>query len=284
MNTKEIISKVLDDIPKPEENKEKADYINAEDGLLYCIICNTPKEQIIELAGEKKKIYKPCTCRQKEIDEERKEQEEFDRRMKLNMLRQAAFGDNLLYNQTFEDEDGTLEHKDFAMNYVKNFSKMESENIGLLLTGAVGTGKTYLAAAIANTLIEDGVTVRMTNFATILNDMTNLQIEKNKYIKNLNSCRLLIIDDLGIQRDTTFALEHIFNIIDSRYRTKKPVIFTTNLSLDALVNTNDLREKRIYSRVLEMAIPLVFSGEDRRLKKMKEKAKYVKTILGESRW
>ena len=283
MNTKEIISKVLDDIPKPEENKENADYINAEDGLLYCGICNTPKEQIIKLAGEKKKIYKPCTCRQKEIDEERKEREEFDRRMKLNMLRQAAFGDNLLYNQTFEDEDGTLEHKDFAMNYVKNFSKMESENIGLLLTGKVGTGKTYLAAAIANTLIEDGVTVRMTNFATILNDMMNLQIEKNKYIKNLNSCRLLIIDDLGIQRDTTFALEHIFNIIDSRYRANKPVIFTTNLSLDALVNTNDLREKRIYSRVLEMAIPLVFSGEDRRLKKMKEKAKYVKTILGESR-
>lgn len=280
MNNKGTMSKVLEDMQKSEEN---ADYTNQGDGLLYCGICNTAKEQIIDLAGEKKKIYKPCTCRQKEMDKRKKEREEFDRRMKLNVLRQTALGDNLLCTQTFENEDGTLEHKDFAMNYVKNFSEMENKNIGLLLTGAVGTGKTYLAAAIANALIEESVTVKMTNFATILNDMTNLQIEKNKYIKNLNSCRLLIIDDLGIQRDTTFALENIFNIIDSRYRTDKPVIFTTNLSLEALVNTNDLREKRIYSRVLEMSMPLVFSGEDRRLKKMKEKAKYVKMILEESR-
>ena len=283
MNNKEILSKILEDIPKPEENKENRDYINAEDGLLYCGICNTPKEQIIDLAGNKKKIYKHYVCRQKEIDEERKEQEEFDRRMKLNMLREAAFGDNHLCTHTFENEDGTLEHKNFAMNYVKNFSKMENENIGLLLTGPVGTGKTYLATAIANALIEQGITVKMINLGVVLNDMTNLQIEKNKYIKNLNSCRLLIIDDFGIQRDTTFALEHIFNVIDSRYRTNKPVIFTTNLSVDTLVNTNDLREKRIYSRILEMANPLVFSGEDRRLKKMKEKAKYIKMILDESR-
>ena len=107
---------------------------------------------------------------------------------------------------------------------------MEKENIGLLFTGSVGTGKTYLASAIANALIEKEVSVKMTNFAIILNDMMNLEINKNKYIANLNRYRLLIIDDFGMERDTPFATEHIFNVIDSRYRADKPIILTTNLS------------------------------------------------------
>ena len=66
-------------------------------------------------------------------------------------------------------------------------------------------GKTYLASAIANALIEKEISVKMTNFATILNDMMNLNINKNKYIEKLNKHRLLIIDDFGMERDTLFA-------------------------------------------------------------------------------
>lgn len=209
--------------------------------------------------------------------------EEFERSMRIGRLKSMAFDDNLLYKQTFEREDGSLEYKQAGLNYVKHFDNMEKENIGLILTGAVGTGKTYLASSIANALIEKGISVRMTNFGVILNDMMNLQIDKNKYIKNLNSNRLLIIDDFGIQRDTSFALEHIFNIIDSRYRANKPIIVTTNLSIAHLMNTTDLKEKRIYSRLLEMATPLIFNGENHRLKTMREKAMAANLILTESR-
>lgn len=283
MNTQNEFLNIIDKMAKAETDEENNDYVNEKDGLLYCGICNTPKEKIIEFFGEAKKVYRACTCRQKEIDEERKKREEFERRTKLSILRDAAFEDKIQYRQTFENDDGTLEHRETALKYVENFEKMEKENIGLILTGAVGTGKTYLASAIANALIEKGITVKMTNFATILNDMMNLQIDKNKYIKNLNDKRLLIIDDFGIQRDTSFALEHIFNIVDSRCRAMKPIIITTNLSVSTLMNIKDLKEKRIYERILEMATPIIFTGENHRLKIMKEKANIVQTLLNGSR-
>ena len=156
---------------------------------------------------------------------------------------------------------------------------MEKENIGLLFTGPVGTGKTFLASAIANALIEREISVKMTNFAVILNDMMNLEINKNKYIANLNEYRLLIIDDFGMERDTPFATEHIFNVIDSRYRANKPIILTTNLSATKLTAPSNLKEKRVYSRILEMAVPIVFSGENKRIVKMKEKVRKANTLL-----
>lgn len=281
--TREVFDKVFENMEKNMVNEGNGDYVNDEDGFVYCGKCHTAKQQVVNIGGVSRKIPKNCDCRSKEIEQERKEMAEFERSMRIGRLKSMAFDDNLLYKQTFEREDGSLEHKQAGLNYVKHFENMEKENIGLILTGAVGTGKTYLASSIANALIEKGISVRMTNFGVILNDMMNLQIDKNKYIKNLNSNRLLIIDDFGIQRDTSFALEHIFNIIDSRYRANKPIIVTTNLSIAHLMNTTDLKEKRIYSRLLEMATPLIFNGENHRLKTMREKAMAANLILTEGR-
>ena len=103
-----------------------------------------------------------------------------------------------------------------------NFDKAKAENTGLVLWGDVGTGKSFVAGCIANALIEKEIPVVMTNFAIILADMMNLKIDKNEYIKGLNRNSLLIIDDFGMERDTPFALEQIYNIIDSRYTASKP--------------------------------------------------------------
>ena len=200
--TRELFDKVFENMEKNMLNEENGDYVSDEDGLVYCGKCHTAKQQMAKIGGILRKIPKNCDCRSKEIEQERKEKEEFERSMHISRLKSMAFDDNLLYKQTFEGEDGSLEHKEAGLNYVKHFEDMEKENIGLILTGAVGTGKTYLASSIANALIEKGISVRMTNFGVILNDMMNLQIDKNKYIKNLNSNRLLIIDDFGIERDT----------------------------------------------------------------------------------
>ena len=63
----------------------------------------------------------------------------------------------------------------------------------------------------------------------------------------------------------------MFNIIDGRYLTRKPLIVTTNLSLKAMKNPKDLAEQRIFDRVLEMCIPVCFDGESLRQEKAKQR-------------
>jgi DNA replication protein DnaC len=68
--------------------------------------------------------------------------------------------------------------------------------------------------------------------------------DRNRFIESFNQYSLLIIDDLGIERNSEFALEQVFNIIDSRYRSRKPLIVTTNLTLDELENPKDLAHRK----------------------------------------
>lgn len=101
----------------------------------------------------------------------------------------------------------------------------------------------------------------MTNFADILNIVTGkFSEERSRYIENLNRYSLLIIDDLGIERCTEFALENIYNVIDSRYRSGKPMILTTNLTLQEMKGTDNLMYSRIYSRILERCLPLMINN------------------------
>jgi len=59
----------------------------------------------------------------------------------------------------------------------------------------------------------------------------------------------------------------------------KPIILTTNLSATKLTAPINLKEQRVYSRILEMAVPIVFSGENKRIVKMKEKVRKANTLL-----
>ena len=74
--------------------------------------------------------------------------------------------------------------------------------------------------------------VHMTNFALILNDLAASFEGRNEYISRLCRYPLLILDDFGMERGTEYGLEQVFNVIDSRYRSGKPLIVTTNLTLD----------------------------------------------------
>lgn len=203
---------------------------------------------------------------------------DFERMQRLNILKSMCFQDSALYCWTFENDNGRNPLISKAKTYVEKWSDMLSKNIGLLLWGEVGTGKTYFAACIANALVENCVSVKMTNFSTILNDLF-YENDKNQYIDRLNNHSLLIIDDLGIERDTEYALEQVYNIIDARYKSNKPLIVTTNLTITEIKNPVDTAHKRIYDRVLEMCVPIKFDGENFRQQKATEKMEVIKTIF-----
>ncbi len=281
----ELIKEILEQKIKnaetnsPSKDEENRSYIDQETGLKYCAKCKTPIEKEIDFFGEIKKVGILCQCKKERQKLEEEKRKENKRLLKIEHLKKECFSDPILLNWNFKNMDKDSEHEKVAKNYVEKFDEIYENNIGLILTGNVGCGKTYFASAIANALLEKEISVKMTNFSVILNDMTNFEIDKSKYINNLNRKELLIIDDFGMERDTDFAAEHIFNIIDGRYRSGKPLIITTNLNISALTNPETIKDKRIYSRILEICSPIIFTGENRRIEKMKEKSKLAYEIL-----
>ena len=65
-----------------------------------------------------------------------------------------------------------------------------------------------------------------------------------------------------MERGTEYGLEQVFNVIDSRYRSGRPLIVTTNLTLDDLHNPEDTAHSRIYDRLLSMCVPVRFTGDN----------------------
>ncbi len=281
MNMKNYINNIADSIE--QRNSESSDYLNETDNLMYCGKCNTPKQKRLDkpFFDGRNIVPIPCACRSKEIEEERRQEELRKHFQLVERLREQGIRDKKMLQWIFNNDTSDSKQIDIAKRYVENFDKIKAENAGLLLWGNVGTGKSFVAGCIANALIDKEVSVLMTNFGIILADMMNLQIDKNEYIANLNRKSLLIIDDFGMERDTAFALEQIYNVIDSRYTASKPLIVTTNLTLSEIENTAIQTDyRRIYDRVLEMCVPIFFEGESKRKDRATEKLNKLKEILG----
>ena len=257
---------------------EEGDYI--KDGLLYCGKCHTPKQCKVEAFD--KTFFPKCLC-QCEIEREAKEKEEAERRdlmERIKRYRKMGFPESQMQYWTFENDDQSRPKlTEMAKRYVDNFDTFYKEGKGLLLHGDVGTGKTYIACMIANALIDKGYPVLVTNFARILNTLQGT-FERQEYLDSLNQFKLLVIDDLGVERDTGFAKEQVFNIIDSRYRAGKPMIITTNLTMQRLATETELSDKRVYDRIIERCFPVEVSGESRRVKKLISSREEMKNLLG----
>ena len=258
--------------------EEEGDYI--KDGLLHCGKCHTPKQ--CKVTAFDRTFYPKCTCKC-EQEREAKAKEEAERRdlmERIKRYRKMGFPESQMQYWTFENDDQSRPKlTDMAKRYVNNFDKFYREGKGLLLHGDVGTGKTYIACMIANALIDKGDPVLVTNFARILNTLQGT-FEKQEYLDSLNQFKLLVIDDLGVERDTGFAKEQVFNIIDSRYRAGKPMIITTNLSMQKLATETELSDKRVYDRIIERCFPVEVSGESRRIKKLMNSREEMKNLLG----
>lgn len=146
--------------------------------------------------------------------------------------------------------------------------------------GDVGTGKSFTAAVIANELMDRLHPVIMTSFIKLLADAKGKKFDENgDTINRLNEAALLVIDDLGAERSTDYAIEMVYNVIDGRYRSGKPIILTTNLSLDEMKAEKDIRYSRIYDRIFEMCYPVKFTGLSWRKREASHHYQEMKKIL-----
>ena len=252
-----------------------------KDGHSYCKTCHERKDGEVRSLMDMKFIFKNnCKCDRERLEKQKQREKE----QEIERLKRSCFISMSQWAYTFDNYRGEKDKSYIiAKNYVKEYEQMKKENIGLLFCGTVGSGKTYLACCIANALIEEYmIRVKIRNFAQIINDLqkSGFDLDKNEYIEALTNVSVLILDDLGIERDTSYAKEQVYNIVNSRYLKQKPTIFTTNLPYEKIQNSDDgVEYERIYSRIIEMCIPVKVMGEDFRKRLQKEKLKQNKERL-----
>lgn len=237
----------------------EGDYFD-EDGLLRCGKCRQLKRSRIEISGEEIIVPVWCECRTKAAEAEKKQSAAALAASRQWELRKLSLMDSALSEVRFSAADERENSAGIGMcrRYADLFPQMKRENRGLLLFGSVGTGKTFTAACIANALLEQGLPVVMTSLVKLIDGGAD------ELCSRMAAIDLLILDDLGAERSTDYALEKVYNVVDSRYRAGLPVIYTTNLTLEELKHPNDIRLARIYDRVLERCFPVEFRGNSRR--------------------
>jgi DNA replication protein DnaC len=151
--------------------------------------------------------------------------------------------------------------------YVKAIGERLDEGRGLWFTGDVGTGKTTLAMLVSKAAMEADRTVAIYSLPRLLGLLRGSYGDDAAYslaelIEQLCSVDLLHIDDVGAEQSSSWVLEQLYTIVNTRYEDGHALLLTTNLDHDAL--TAQIGARTV-SRLYEMCgQPLPMFGDDRR--------------------
>lgn len=146
--------------------------------------------------------------------------------------------------------------KEFVDSFIDKFSDWEKQGLGLYIYSRLrGTGKTYLASCICNTLMKKHqIVTKFVSVSDLINLAKNAKPNEKDPIDILCECRLLVLDDIG-QKTTgeEWMNDLLFKIIEARYQHKRVTMFTSN------IKNNELRmDDRIISRIdkISCLVPL----------------------------
>ena len=262
---------------------EKINFIKIKevdlDNLKICDKCGKPK-QIIRISSDGESHVFPirCECEEREYQArkqaELKAQQEFELKLKAEKLRNNGITVKQYHDWTFENDDNlTPDITAKIKAYIRDFPKKKLTGEGLLLYGAVGTGKTYYAMCIANALIDKGVKVLATSLAEIVRQLRDFNKAESRF-NTLMQYQLIVLDDLGTESAMPSTMEIIYQVIDGWTSRNIPLVITTNLTPsvfeqaangDASVDT-----ARVSSRILEKCQPIKVNAVKRRDLKMKQ--------------
>ena len=277
--------------PQPMSSHDSQKLVSSRD---FADIPGTPAPKICEFCGSPI-YYKgfvngdqvfwtpntiPCTCPDAITAHEaeqarRKEKEKAEREAQQNrqlrekvkrVIGESGMGERFL-RRTFDTFAETNENKrtlEACRKYADHFDSLipkpgqpEPGRNGLFISGPPGTGKTHLAAAISNRLLSQGKPVIC---MTMIDEWEVLRIYK--------TVPLLVIDDMGKEPPTEWAVSTVYNIINARYEAYLPTIITTNYTADDLINrmtpraTGDsVTARAAVDRLMEMCVGLSLAGK-----------------------
>ena len=165
---------------------DKDKFYIGEDGLEYCAVCQEPMEK--ELPEHVQAVFgmkthpRQCACVRTQMEKEKQERKEREHQQEVEKNTTICFPERAMREWNFANDDGSNTHMRYAKQYVEHWDEVKKKGMGMLLWGDVGTGKSYMAACIANALLEQEKRVLMTNFTTISNGVF-AAIDKNDYIE-----------------------------------------------------------------------------------------------------
>lgn len=253
---------------------------------LFCKKCKGKKFTKID---DTKTYYRiSCSCEKEEKNKQRKMQERQNFISKLERLETNNLVDKTYKKYKFDDDINQNNNiLKFCKDYVNEYEFNRKNNNGLLLYGDVGTGKTFYASCIINAFQKQNILATATNTIKLLSIAGLFKNDLQKNIQDLcNFTEVLLIDDLGAERDTSYSKEIVLNLINSRYESGRLTIITTNLNKNQLFNAKDIIDKRISQRAVELC-PINFEivSKSMRLKLSEQKKdrarEYYKKIQNE---
>lgn len=159
-------------------------------------------------------------------------------------------------------------YQDAECEQGKQLYELAKLGTGAYIWGHPGTGKTYAAAAAVRLALKDGKTARMISSMRLLDRIKQGYDTGDSYVlESAETVQLLVLDDLGAERPTEWAIETISRLIDTRYMVNKPTIITSNYKLGELRDVwEGIPGARVASRIAGACKIIHFDGEDRRIK------------------
>lgn len=276
---------IFDMINRSMENIKVNEKDYEVDGLLYCGDCNTPKQMRIHVLNSDRIVGISCKCQQKKEQAKKEAEARYQRHKQIERnKRESGLTVGQMQN-TFAAAVCNLNNQKqikYCRNYATKFDDLFERGQGLLLYGPPGTGKSYLTDCIANHLLDSGKRVKVLSTISIVGRSAIYKgDEYDEYVDEIVEPDLLIVDDLGAERNTDFALERVHDMIDYRTGSGKPIIVTTNYSLKQMKEETDIRKVRTFDRIFSCCFPIAFVGNSFRKQRANNSFFTIKKLLEE---
>lgn len=160
-----------------------------------------------------------------------------------------------------------------VFNFCRNYAeKFNPHSQGLFMFGQTGLGKTHLSRAIAGVVAAKGYNVVCGSAQDLLRRIENehfRRTEDDGTLDRILEADLLVLDDLGAEFSSSFTQSVVYNILNSRISAERPLIVTSNLTVQEF---HEKYAHRIVSRLFSQLVQVRFIGNDVRQLKSQRKS------------